>query len=112
MLVDKFIKKFICILQLLILAPLSDYHYTDIKNLLDKARNIKNIKKNIMIDFLKQKKLIILNFNQGSEGLRKESEKFIGFTDTKNFARANQNQIYLNLKFGPTSTKLEKWIEI
>ena len=44
-LADKCIEKFICTLRPLISAPLLSYCYTDIKDLLDKARNIEDIKR-------------------------------------------------------------------
>ena len=70
---DERIKKFICTLQLLISAPLLGRRYTDIKNLLDKARNIENIKKDIVVNFLKQKKFGTSRLNQRPRELTKRS---------------------------------------
>ena len=53
---DKHIEKFICTLRPLISTPLLSHYYTDIKDLLDKARNIEDIKKDIVVNFPKQEK--------------------------------------------------------
>ena len=50
---DKKIEKFICILSLLISNPLLGRKYTDIKILLDKAKSIEEIKKDINGNFPK-----------------------------------------------------------
>ena len=60
---DEHIQKFICILQSLISAPLLGHCYTDIKDLLDKVKNIKDMKKDIVVNFLKQEKFGILKSN-------------------------------------------------
>ena len=103
----------------MISALLFGCHYTDIKELLDKLRNIRDIKKNIVINFPKQKKFAILKSNQRPKRSIKGSErgfarlaKFVaGSTNIKkDFIRANQDCVHTNLKFRPTSTKFEEWI--
>ena len=115
-LLDKRIKKFIRTLQLLISAPLLGRYYIDIKNLLDKARNIKDMKKDIIVNFPKQEKFGILRLNQGARELTGGSAGSTGLakpaarsTDIKKgSAGANWDCVYPNSKFGPTSTKLEE----
>ena len=51
--VDKKIEKFICTLRLLISNPLLGRKYMDIKILLDKARSIEKIKRDIIGNFPK-----------------------------------------------------------
>ena len=72
---DKLIKKFIHILQLLIFVSLLGRHYTNIKNLLNKARNIEDMKKNTVVNFSKQKRFTILKLNQRPKKLVKRSIK-------------------------------------
>ena len=94
---DKHIEKFIRTLQPLIFASLLSRRYTDIKNLLDKARNIKDMKKDIVVNFLKQEKFGISRSNQRVRELTEESAESAGLakpatesTDAKKgFARAN-----------------------
>ena len=57
MLVNKYIKKFIYILQLLIIALLFSYYFIDIKNLLNKAKNIENMKTKHSSQLPKAKKI-------------------------------------------------------
>ena len=54
MLADEYIEKFIHILQLLISIPVLDCRYTNIMDLLDKVRNTKDMKKDIVVNFSKQ----------------------------------------------------------
>ena len=70
---NKCIKKFIRTLKLLIFASLLGCCYTNIKNLLDKAKNIKDIKKNIVVNFSKQKRFTTLRSKQRP---RRLAEKF------------------------------------
>ena len=119
MLIDEYIKKFICILWLLISVPLFGHYYIDIKNLLNKARNIEDMKKDIVVNFPKQERFTILRSNQRPKRLAK---RFAGLTKpaelikpaarstniNKSSVGINWDYIHLNLKFGPTSTKLEK----
>ena len=70
--VDERIEKFICILQSLISTPLFGCRYTDIKDLLNKARNIKNMKKNIVINFPKQKRFDTSRLHQWPRWLIRE----------------------------------------
>ena len=62
-LADKRIEKFICILWPLISNPLLGHKYTDIKILLDKARSIEKIKKDIINNFPKQEKPFTSKFS-------------------------------------------------
>ena len=73
---DEYIEKFIHILQLLIFVLLFGCCYTNIKNLLDKARNIEDMKKDIMVNFPSQEKFDTLKLNQGSKKSAKESAGF------------------------------------
>ena len=94
---DKHIEKFIRTLQPLFSVPLFDRCYTNIKDLLDKARNIEDMKKDIVVNFLKQEKFGTLKSNQGAKKLTKRSAGFakltklaVESTDAKRgFARAN-----------------------
>ena len=121
---DEKIKKFICILRLLISNPLFGGKYTDIKILLDKAKNIEKIKKNIIGNFLKQEKLFTLKFS--SQESSKESGTRSGSAtpaersaitgrSTKGLAKTGTSNsgdcIYPNSRFGPTSKKSEKWVK-
>ena len=65
---DERIKKFIHTLQPLIFTPLLGRYYTDIINLLDKARNIQDMKKNIVVNFSKQEKFGISRSNWVARG--------------------------------------------
>ena len=64
----------------MIFAPLLDCRYTDIKDLLDEARNIEDIKKDIMVKFPKQEKFDTLRSNQEARGLTRRSAGFAGST--------------------------------
>ena len=90
MLADKCIEKFIHTLQLLISVPLLGCCYTDIKDLLDKARNIEDMKKDIVVNFPKQEKFSTSRSNRGVRGLTREFARSAGlagpaarFTNTK-----------------------------
>ena len=117
---DKCIKKFICTLWPLISAPLFDCLYTNINNLLDKARNIKDMKKDIVINFPKQEKFSISKSNQrlrgstkGSTGPEELAKSATRSTDAKKTsAGANWNRLYPNSKFRLMSMKPEKWTKI
>ena len=88
---DEHIEKFIYILQPLISIPLLGHCYTDIKDLLDKAINIEDMKKDIIINFSKQKRFTTLKSTQRPRKSTKRSAKrsaglvkFVaGLTNTK-----------------------------
>ena len=68
------------------------------------------MKKDIVINFPKQKKFIISKLNQKPKKVtEKSARKFAAeFIDIKNFIKANQNCVHSNLKFGLTSKKPER----
>ena len=120
---NKRIKKFICILWPLILNSLLGRKYTDINILLDKAKSIKEIKKNIIGNFSKQEKPFTLKFN--SQGLNKKFDTGLRSAtpakksattrkSAKNSAEigtsGSEDCIYPNSRFRPTSKKLERWV--
>ena len=116
MLANKYIEKFIHILESLIFAPQLGCCYIDIKDLLDKAKNIKDMKKDIIVNFPKQEKFVILRSNQRSKRLTKRSARLVKLaarsTDTKKSSTgANLDHIYPKSKFKPMSTKPKRWIE-
>ena len=117
---NEYIEKFIYTLQPLISALLLGHRYTDIKDLLDKTRNIEDMKKDIVVNFPKLERFTTLKSNQGSKKSIKESAKgFAGSVGSaaestnikKGSTGANWDCVHLNSKFGPISTKSEKWIE-
>lgn len=75
-LINNWINDFIRILQSLIFGLLFGRRYTNIKKLLKKAKNIRNIRKNIISNFLKQEKFAILKFNLRLN-LQRFTKKFI-----------------------------------
>ena len=115
---DERIEKFIRTLRPLISAPLLGRRYTDIKDLLDEARNIEDMKKDIVVNFPKQEKFGTSRSNRGVRGLTGGSAgsagsagPAAGSTDAKGgSAGANRDRVHPNSKFGPTSTKPEGWI--
>ena len=100
------------------IASTPSHCYTDIKDLLDKARNIEDIKNNIVVNFPKQEKFGISRLNQGVRKSTKRSAGSaglaglaVGSTNAKGgSAEANWDRVHPNSKFGPTSTKPEGWI--
>ena len=74
----------------MISASLLGRCYTDIKDLLDEARNIEDMKKDIVVNFPKQEKFGTSRSNQGPRRLAGKStelaelaESIAGFTVTK-----------------------------
>ena len=72
---DRHIEKLICILQVLISVPLLGCHYTNIKDLLDQTRNIKDMKKDIIVNFLKQERFATSRLNWEPRRLARKSVK-------------------------------------
>ena len=84
---DKHIKKFIHTLQLLISAPLFGCYYADIKDLLDEARNIEDMIKDIVVNIPKQKKFAILKLNRGLKRSAELARSATRSTNTKKALR-------------------------
>ena len=121
---DERIEKFICTLRQLISNLLLGRKYTNIKILLDKAKSIEEIKKNIIDNFPKQKKPFTSKFNsQGSSkkfgtGSGSATPARRSATLTRRFAKGLAGTgtsslgdcTYSNLRFGSASKKLEGWV--
>ena len=121
---DEKIEKFIYILWPLILNPLLDCKYTNIKILLDKTKNIEEIKKDIISNFSKQEKLFTSKFSsQGSSkgfGIKSGSAISVGGSaTTKGFAKSlagtktsgSRDCIHSNSRFRPTNKKSKSCVE-
>ena len=65
-----------------------DYCYINIKDLLNKARNIKDIKKNIVINFPKQEKFSTSRLNQRPRRLARKLAELTGLAGLAGLAKS------------------------